>query len=88
LLYLTLVAVAFGVLGDFAAEEPVDDREVHEGEEHAEAPPDEAYVKGMGAGDGAGDGEVVAGAADGGEKHGEEAEAGADHHRGEVEAGA
>ena len=39
-----LVAVSFGGLGDFAAEEPVDDREVHEGEQHPEAPPDEADV--------------------------------------------
>ena len=82
-----LVAVAFGVLGDFAAEEPVDDAEVHKGEEHAEAPPDEAYVEGVGAGYCGGYGEVVAGVTYGGKKHGEEAEAGADHHGGEVEAG-
>src|SRR5882724_6422283 len=81
-----LMSVAFSVGWDFATEKPVDDSKVHQRQAHADGPPGEADTQRVWARDGASDGEVVALRSDCGEKYGEKAGGGADHHGSEIAA--
>ena len=82
------VTVAAAIERDFSPEHAVYDDKIHHREAHAEAPPDQADLQGVGAGYGFLDGDVISGIVAGWKQTGIERNRRADQHQCEISAGA
>lgn len=80
------MTVATAIEGNFPPEHPIYDDKIHYGEAHAEAPPDQADVQGMWAGDGFLDSNVVRRIIAGGKQPWIECDRRADQHKGQITA--